>query len=307
MTRLRSVQRPEPRRCERVGRRLRSPQLVEARQRSRRTRRPVRRPARRPGAPRSSARRSARPAWRRPRGRPSAAMRWCASLTSRFCSGIGSGSGAPGSAQASVHLRLEQPGRLAAVDPRRAPSGPSRPRRARAASRRPSPSVYSEVVSQYEPIHTPPAPSASAAAICRPEPMPPAASTAASSPTASTISGTSTIVAISPVWPPASVPWAMTMSTPLSTCERACLALPASAATGTPCSCAWSMTSFGGEPSALAISLIGCLQRDVDVRAGDRVQPAEHAVARRVAVGRAAAARRACAGCRRRTCGGRRG
>ncbi len=49
------------------------------------------------------------------------------------------------------------------------------------------------------------------------------------------------------------------MSTPLSTCRCACLALPASAATGTPAACAWSMTSFGGEPSALAISLIGCL------------------------------------------------
>ena len=48
------------------------------------------------------------------------------------------------------------------------------------------------------------------------------------------------------------------MSTPLFTCRCACTALPASAATFTPCSCAWSMTSFGGDPSALAISLIGC-------------------------------------------------
>ena len=37
------------------------------------------------------------------------------------------------------------------------------------------------------------------------------------------------------------------------------------------------MTSFGGEPSALAISLIGCLQRHLDVRPGHRMQPAEHA------------------------------
>ena len=39
---------------------------------------------------------------------------------------------------------------------------------------------------------------------------------------------------------------------------RACLAVPASAATGTPAACACSMTSFGGEPRALAIRLIGC-------------------------------------------------
>ncbi len=37
--------------------------------------------------------------------------------------------------------------------------------------------MYSCVVSQYEPIHTPAAPSESAATICRPEPIPPAAST----------------------------------------------------------------------------------------------------------------------------------
>ncbi|SHV42993.1 Uncharacterised protein [Mycobacteroides abscessus subsp. abscessus] len=49
------------------------------------------------------------------------------------------------------------------------------------------------------------------------------------------------------------------MSTPFSTWRRACSALPASAATGTPCSWAWSITSLGGEPNALAISLIGCL------------------------------------------------
>ena len=38
--------------------------------------------------------------------------------------------------------------------------------------------------------------------------MPPAASTGVGA-TASTTSGTSTIVPISPVWPPASEPWAM--------------------------------------------------------------------------------------------------
>ena len=65
-------------------------------------------------------------------------------------------------------------------------------------------SPYSSVVSQAEPIHTPAAPRASAATIWRPEPIPPAASTGTCPPTASTISGTSTMLAISPVCPPAS-------------------------------------------------------------------------------------------------------
>ncbi len=64
------------------------------------------------------------------------------------------------------------------------------------------PWVFSVTVSQIEPVHTPSAPSAIAAAIWRPDPMPPAASTGTS--TASTTSGMSTIVATSPVWPPAS-------------------------------------------------------------------------------------------------------
>ena len=61
----------------------------------------------------------------------------------------------------------------------------------------------SSVVSHTDPHHTPWAPSAIAAAIWRPVAMPPAASTGVGA-TASTTSGTSTIVAISPVWPPAS-------------------------------------------------------------------------------------------------------
>ena len=63
---------------------------------------------------------------------------------------------------------------------------------------------YSSVPSQIDPVHTPCAPSASEAATWRPEPMPPAPSTGTSGPTASTISGVSTMLAISPVWPPAS-------------------------------------------------------------------------------------------------------
>ena len=46
-----------------------------------------------------------------------------------------------------------------------------------------------------------------------------------------------------------------------------------------PCACACSITSTGGEPSALAISTGRWLQRDVDVGARDRVQPAEDALA----------------------------
>ena len=65
-------------------------------------------------------------------------------------------------------------------------------------------SEYSSVISQAEPIQTPTAPSARAAAICRPQPIPPAASTGTWPPTASTISGMSTMLAISPVCPPAS-------------------------------------------------------------------------------------------------------
>ena len=75
-------------------------------------------------------------------------------------------------------LGLEQPRRLAAVDARA--HGLVRAVAATSASlhRVAVPSVGTRrVVSQYEPIHTPPAPRASAAAIWRPEPMPPAART----------------------------------------------------------------------------------------------------------------------------------
>ena len=48
------------------------------------------------------------------------------------------------------------------------------------------------------------------------------------------------------------------MSTPLATWLSACLAAPASAATLMPCSWHFSITSTGGEPSALAISTGRC-------------------------------------------------
>ncbi len=64
------------------------------------------------------------------------------------------------------------------------------------------------------------------------------------------------------------------MSTPLLTCRSACCALPASAATFTPCSCARSTMSFGGDPSALAISDIGWPNAtSTSSRATSSVQP----------------------------------
>ena len=111
----------------------------------------------------------------------------------------------------------------------------------------------SSVVSHTDPHHTPCAPSAIAAAICRPRPMPPAPSTGMS-PTASTISGISTIVPISPVCPPASLPWAMITSTPALTWRSACWAAPASAPTARPSCLTRSIMCAGGGPRALTSS-----------------------------------------------------
>ena len=180
-----------------------------------------------------------------------------------FCSGIGSGSGASGASQASVH------GSSAAGPACRCRCGGARCRwRSRASSAcwitdapdsSRTPRSYSAAVRNAEPIHTPDAPSASAAATCRPVPMPPAASTGARPPnrvndfrhqhhrcdlagvTAGLVAlGDDDVDAVVDVR--AARGWRV----------------PASAATGTPAACAWSMTSVGGEPSALAISLIGC-------------------------------------------------
>ncbi len=100
-----------------------------------------------------------------------------------------------------------------------------------------SPVSASSVVSHTEPHQTPCAPRAIAAATWRPVPMPPAPSTGVGC-SASTTCGTSTIVAMVPVWPPASPPCAMTRSTPIA-CDRfACSTVPARAATFTPRECA---------------------------------------------------------------------
>ena len=109
----------------------------------------------------------------------------------------------------------------------------------------------SSVVSHTEPHHTPSAPRARAAAIWRPSAIPPAASTGVGA-TASTTCGTSTIVPISPVCPPASEPWAMTRSTPAACWRSAWTTVPTRPATITPRSWASATRKSGAGPRALA-------------------------------------------------------
>lgn len=170
------------------------------------------------------------------------------------CSGIGSVPGDSGDSQASVQAFLSSRAGLPVHDRERTVSREVAFRMCSLAS---SGVSASSTVSHSEPVQTPSAPSASPAAIWRPEPMPPAASTGTS--TASTTWGMRTIVEMSPVWPPASVPCATTTSTPTSTCLTACRGVEASAATLTPRAWASSTTSAGGGPSALASSAMGCL------------------------------------------------
>ena len=134
-----------------------------------------------------------------PTGNPVSSL-FCARLTRRAASaktmpwsGIGSGSGVSARSHASVHAVRSWRAGLPVIDRERTVS------RELAASRFSNAIGFvsaSATVSQIEPVHTPCAPSASAAAIWRPRPMPPAASTGTSGPTASTTSGTSTIVEI---------------------------------------------------------------------------------------------------------------
>ena len=99
-----------------------------------------------------------------------------------------------------------------------------------------------------------------AAAICRPDPTPPAASTGVGA-TASITSGHRTIDPTSPVCPPPSEPWQMTMSTPAALWFSACLTDPAKAAMSMPWAWTLAITSSGGVPSALATSLtLSCLR-----------------------------------------------
>ena len=118
-------------------------------------------------------------------------------------------------------------------------------------------SSLSRVPSQRVPHQTPCAPSASEAAIWLPLVMPPAASTGTSGPQACTTCGTSTMVAISPVWPPASVPCATISSTPAARCRAACEPLPHMAPTTMPRRFNSATTSGGGAPKALT-SIFTC-------------------------------------------------
>ena len=94
--------------------------------------------------------------------------------------------------------------------------------------------------------------------------------------TALTTWGHRTIEPTSPQWPPPSPPWAMMMSTSASACLRAWYGEPHSAATLRPSAWMWSIMSGGGVPRALAISVIfGWLQRDLDLRGGGGLGPAE--------------------------------
>ena len=142
----------------------------------------------------------------------------------------------------------------------------------------------SSTVSQSEPVQTPCAPSISAAAICRPSPMPPAASTGSGA-TASITCGQSTTLPMSPVWPPPSPPCAITKSTPAALCASACLTLPHSAPTRRPEAWISLITSAGGVPSALATTLhLRVLEDHLDLRARGGGRPAEQ-LARLLALG----------------------
>ena len=169
-------------------------------------------------------------------------MRAWASPTSALCSGIGRGSGAPALSHSSVQALRSILAGLPVSDRERTVSLDVA---ARNFSLTAGCVSASSVVSHTDPHHTPSAPSAIAAAICRPLPIPPAASTGVGA-TASTTSGTSTIVAMSPVWPPASVPWATMRSTPACLCRSAWTRLPASAATTTSWPWATSMSDEEG-------------------------------------------------------------
>ena len=71
----------------------------------------------------------------------------------------------------------------------------------------------SSTINHWDPVHTPWAPSANAAAICCPLPIPPAANIGTGAISLTTW-GHRTIEPTSPQWPPASPPCAITMSTP---------------------------------------------------------------------------------------------
>ena len=117
-----------------------------------------------------------------------------------------------------------------------------------------------------------------AAAIWRPLPTPPAASTGMGA-TASTTSGHSTMLPTSPVWPPPSDPWQMMKSSPAALWLRACLTDPARAPIISPAPWTRSTTSGGGVPRALAMSFtLGCRRATVEQPGGMGRRPPDHPV-----------------------------
>src|ERR1700722_18336094 len=136
-----------------------------------------------------------------------------------ICSGIPSGLGLPGSSQASVQSFLSNRQGFPVKDRDRTVS---RDVALRYDSICLGGTSASSTVSHSDPVHTPAAPMTMAAAIWRPDPTPPAAGTGMGA-TASMTSGHRTIEPTSPVWPPPSEPWQMTMSTPAAWWFIACV------------------------------------------------------------------------------------
>ena len=102
------------------------------------------------------------------------------------------------------------------------------------------------VACQIVPVQTPTAPRASAATMCAPVVIPPAATIGMSYAFASSVtSRTSENVPMRPVWPAESCPCAMIRSSPASSSRAACLARPIRPQTFTPASCISSSTKAG--------------------------------------------------------------
>ena len=97
--------------------------------------------------------------------------------------------------------------------------------------------------------------------------------------------GHNTIELISPVCPPASVPCATMMSTPISTCFCACRGLLASAATLMPRSWRGVDDVVRRRPERVHEQRGRVLERDLDLRARGRVGPAEQVMAALGALG----------------------
>src|SRR6476469_5360472 len=150
------------------------------------------------------------------------------------------------------------------------------------------PRSYSADVRNAEPIHTPDAPRASAAATCLPVPIPPAASTGVPWPSAdnpSMISGHNTIEPISPVCPPGFVTLGdhdvdAVLDMALRVFGAACKRGHRNARLVGPVDDVRRRRAEG-----VGDQLDRMLECHLDVRAGHRMQPAEHAFVALLIVG----------------------